>query len=481
MDIQCTSFKGFNRKTRIIATLGPATNNRHMITRLLEAGVNIIRLNMSHGSHDDHRQSFDLVRRVARKLRMEVAIFCDLCGPKIRVGLLEHGEMQLKARAEVIVTTRKLSGRDGLIPCQYAQLHRDVRPGERILLDDGKLELKVLGVEGRDIRCRVIYGGILRDKKGINLPDSHVSSSSLTRTDRADLRLAQEMGADFIALSFVRSADDVRQLKTAMKRHGRALPVIAKIEKPEALDNFDEILRESYAIMIARGDLGIEIDAARVPMVQKELIQRARSACRPVIVATQMMESMITESRPTRAEVGDVSNAALNGADAVMLSGETSVGRYPLQAVAYMAHILEEMEQWQSAHPQTLHDVDMRVTRSPRRALANAAVQIVSDLDLLGIFVPTSSGTTAGVVSAYRTPAPVYGICKDELTARLLMLHWGITPIIMREHETMNWERMIRCIARRLHVKLKGQSVAVLSGFGKRSHNNQPVLKIIRF
>jgi pyruvate kinase len=479
--MQCTSFAGFKRKTRIIATLGPATNNRDMITRLLQAGVNIIRLNMSHGSHDDHRRSFELVRKVARKLRLEVAIFCDLCGPKIRVGRLEGGELELKARAEVIVTTRKLTGSGNVIPCQYAQLHQDVKAGERILLDDGKLELKVMGVAGRDIRCRVVYGGLLKDKKGINLPDSQVSSSSLTRTDRADLHFAQQMDADFIALSFVRTADDVRQLKAAMKRHGRVLPVIAKIEKPEALRNFDEILRESYAIMIARGDLGIEIDAARVPMVQKDLIQRARSACRPVIVATQMMESMITESRPTRAEVGDVSNAALNGADAVMLSGETSVGRYPLQAVAYMAHILEEMEAWQNDNPQTLHNVDMQVTYSPRRALANAAMNIASDLDLLGIFVPTSSGTTAGVLSAYRPAVPHYGICKDDRTARLLMLHWGITPIILQEHETTNWERMIRCIARRLHFKLKGQSVAVLSGFGKRSDNNQPVLKIIRF
>ncbi len=479
--MQCTSFSSSDRKTRIIATLGPATNNRDMITRLLQAGVNIIRLNMSHGSHEDHRRSFELVRTLARKLKQEVAIFCDLCGPKIRVGLLENGEMELKARSEVLITTRKLIGSGNLIPCQYARLHLDVKAGEKILIDDGKLELKVLGVEGKDIRCRVVYGGILKNKKGINLPSSHVSSSSLTRTDRADLRFAQDMDADFIALSFVRSADDVRQLKTAMKRYGRVLPVIAKIEKPEALQNFDEILHESYGIMIARGDLGIEIDAARVPMVQKDLIQRARSACRPVIVATQMMESMITESRPTRAEVGDVSNAALNGADAVMLSGETSVGRYPLQAVAYMAHILEEMEHWQNDNPQTLHNVDMQVTHSPRRALANAAVSITTDLDLLGIFVPTSSGTTAGVVSSYRPSVPQYGICKDDRTARLLMLHWGITPIIMKEHETANWERMIRCIARRLHIKLKGQSVAVLSGFGKRSDNNQPVLKIIRF
>lgn len=477
----CVTSGRSQRRTRIIATLGPATNDRDSITRLLQAGVNIVRLNMSHGSHEDHRRSFKLVRRAAKALQVPVAIFCDLCGPKIRVGQLEGGTMQLTARSEVTVTTRKLQGRDGVIPCQYASLHKDVQPGERILLDDGKLELKVLEIKGRDVKCRVVYGGELKDKKGINLPDSHVSSSSLTSADRRDLRFAQEMGADLIALSFVRRADDVRKLKQAMKRHGQVLPVIAKIEKPEALDNFDEILHESHAIMIARGDLGIEIDAARVPLVQKDLISRARIACRPVIVATQMMESMITDSRPTRAEVGDVSNAALNGADAVMLSGETSVGRYPLQAVRYMHHILEEMESWQAQNPQALQNVNMLVTHTPRRALASAAVDIAIDLDLLGLFVPTSSGTTAGVVSAFRPSTPLFGICRDEATARLLMMHWGVTPIIIPEEETDNWEKMVRCVARRFRFKLKGHAVAVLAGFGKRSDNNQPVLKILRF
>lgn len=469
------------RRTRIIATLGPATSDRETIARLLQSGVNIVRLNMSHGSHEHHRRSFDLVRKVARKQKLPVAIFCDLCGPKIRVGFLEGGEMKLAARSEVVVTTRKLVGKDNVIPCQYASLHKDVKPGQRILMDDGKLELKVLDVNKHDVRCRVIYGGLLKDKKGINLPDSTVSSSSLTKADRKDTLFAQQMGADFIALSFVRSAEDVRKLKNAMKRNGKVLPIISKIEKPEALDNIDDIIRESYAIMIARGDLGIEIDAARVPMVQKDLINRARSACRPVIVATQMMESMITDSRPTRAEVGDVSNAALNGADAVMLSGETSVGKYPLQAVRYMHHILEEMETWQSQNPQVLKTVDMQPTYSPRRALANAAVNITSDLGLLGLFVPTSSGTTAGVVSAYRPSAPLFGICADDKTARLLMIHWGVTPIIMHEHETGDWEKMIRSVARQYKFKLKGHAVAVLSGFGKRSDNNQPVLKILRF
>ncbi len=470
-----------HRRTRIIATLGPATNDRETVARLLESGVNIIRLNMSHGSHADHQHSFELVREAARQLKQQVAIFCDLCGPKIRVGLLKDGVMQLRARSEVIVTTRAVSQKENIIPCQYTQLHKDVSSGDRILLDDGKMELKVLKVEGRDILCRVVYGGLLTNNKGINLPNSPVSSSSLTASDKKDVIFALKMGADFIALSFVRSAQDILQLKNYMKRQGCELPIIAKIEKPEALQNIDDILKQSYAIMVARGDLGIEIDAAQVPMVQKDLINRARAACKPVIVATQMMESMIVESRPTRAEVSDVSNAALNGADAVMLSGETAVGKYPIQAVRYMGHILEELEKWQNRNPQSLNEVDMKVTYSPRRALAHAAVNIAQELGLLGLLVPTTSGATAGVVSAFRPGAPIFGICTDDKTARILMLHWGVTPVVMQTHETSNWENMAKALSRKWKVKLKGQSVAVLSGFGKRSDNNQPVLKLLKF
>lgn len=470
-----------NRKTRIIATLGPATSDLDVISKLLLAGVNVVRLNMSHGSHEHHQQSFKLVKKAAARLKVQVAIFCDLCGPKIRVGLLKNGEMTLKSRSKVTLTTRKVSGEDGMIPCQYSLLHKDVKPGDKILLDDGKMELKVLEISARNINCRVIYGGVLKDKKGINLPDTQISSSALTANDKKDVRFAQQIGADFVALSFVRSANDIIKLKRYMKQQGTVLPVISKIEKPEALDNFDEILKESYAIMVARGDLGIEIDAARVPMVQQDLINRSRSACRPVIVATHMMESMITSSRPTRAEVGDVSNAALNGADAVMLSGETSVGQYPVQAVRQMDHILHEMESWKQSNTQISDTVDMRVTCSPKRALTHAAVGIAKDLELLGLFVPTTSGATAAVVAAFRPMAPIIGICMDDKTARILMLHWGVMPLVLPEQHTQDWHTMSRIIARKFKFKLTGQSVAVLSGFGRKPDSYHPVLKILNF
>ena len=469
------------RKTRIIATLGPATSDLETITKLLMAGVNIIRLNMSQGSHEHHHKSFKLVKKAAAKMKVQVAVFCDLCGPKIRVGVLKNGEMQLKSRSIVTVTTRQVIGENNIIPCQYPSLHKDVKVGDRILLDDGKMELKVLEVVRRDIQCRVIYSGILQDKKGINLPDTQISSSSLTVNDKKDVKFAQQIGADFVALSFVRDAKDIVKLKRYMKQYGDVLPVISKIEKPEALENFDEILRESYAIMVARGDLGIEIDAALVPMVQKDLINRSRTACRPVIVATHMMESMITSSRPTRAEVGDVSNAALNGADAVMLSGETSVGRYPVQAVKQMDHILCEMEKWKQNNTQHSDMVDMRVTSSPKRALTHAAVGIAKDLDLLGLFVPTSSGETAGVVAAFRPSSPIVGICMDDKTARKLMLHWGVMPLVLPEQHTQDWHTMSRIIARKFKFKLAKRSVAVLSGFGRKPDNYHPVLKILNF
>lgn len=471
----------FDRKTRIIATLGPASSDPDMVEKLIQAGVNIIRLNMSHGTHEHHRQSYQTVRKVAARLHRHVAIFCDLCGPKIRVGKLYNGEMELKNRAVVTVTTRKVERVEGVIPCQYPSLHRDVKTGDRLLLDDGKLELKVLEIKKQDIECRVIYGGVLTDKKGINLPDSSVSSPALTAQDKKDVDLALELGADLIALSFVRDAEDIKVLKRYMKRSKKQLPVISKIEKPEALNNFEAILEESDAVMVARGDLGVEIDAAHVPLVQKDLIRRARIACTPVIVATHMMESMIQNSRPTRAEVGDVSNAVLNGADAVMLSGETSVGRYPVQAVRQMRHILLEMEKWQKQNPESLHKINMLNRVSIRRALGHAAVSMTEDLDLASLLVPTTTGATAGVVSAFRPMAPIIGICETEAVARLLMMHWGVVPIVLPLQDIQDWQKMTRVISRKLKIKIKSRNVLIIAGFGSHTKRDQPVLKLVSF
>ncbi len=336
------------RRTRIIATLGPASSAPDTIRRLLAAGVDAVRLNMSHGDHASHRRVAAAVRAAAARARRHVPIIMDLSGPKIRVGRFADGAVRLRARSTVTVTTRAVLGEDALIPSQYPRLAQDVRKGQRILLDDGNLELRVEAVRGTEVRCRVIEGGVLRDHKGMNLPDSRLSTPALTAKDRRDARLAAELGVDYVALSFVRSAADVRGLKRHLARLGAAIPVVSKIERPEALACIDDILAVSDAIMVARGDLGVELPAERVPLIQRDLILRARRHYVPVIVATQMLESMVTHARPTRAEVTDVASAAFLSADAVMLSAETASGQHPLGAVRTMDRILREVERAQA-------------------------------------------------------------------------------------------------------------------------------------
>lgn len=337
------------RRTKIIATLGPASNSEKKITQLIDAGANIFRLNMSHGTHDEHRLMAKRIRKIAKRKEQQIAILMDLCGPKIRVGMFENGGIDLKPGDEIIVSCSSSVGRPGVIPSQYKSLYKDVRKNDRILLDDGKLELKVKSIKEKEVKCEITYGGKLKDKKGLNLPDSKISTTSFTAKDKKDVLLAIELGADFLALSFVRDDKCIKNLKRYIANSGSDIPVIAKIEKPEAINDIDSILSESYGIMVARGDLGIEIPAQRVPLIQKELINKARLHDKPVIVATQMLESMITSSKPTRAEVGDVATAALSSADAVMLSAETASGDFPILAVNVMDEILREMEtyQWQ--------------------------------------------------------------------------------------------------------------------------------------
>ncbi|MCK5360232.1 MAG: pyruvate kinase, partial [Gammaproteobacteria bacterium] len=350
------------RRTKIIATIGPASDSERMIKKLIRSGVDAFRLNMSHGNHQQHKDTFELIRKVTSELGRHLPILMDLCGPKLRVGRFKSGEITLKKNSKVIITCRKVMGEKGVIPSQVKNLYQDIKVSERVLLDDGNMELSVEKIHDQDIYCTVIHGGILKDNKGINLPDTAISLLSPTAKDKRDVKLAMQLGADFVALSFVRSAKDILNLKRFMIRTGYELPVIAKIERPEAVENIEtikEILAASYGVMIARGDLGIELPAERVPLIQKKLITLARYYHRPVIVATQMMESMIEHSRPTRAEVADVANAALNSTDAVMLSAETAVGKYPAETVKNMDRILREIElhQWQEDEFSTIREL----------------------------------------------------------------------------------------------------------------------------
>ncbi|MFC1748824.1 pyruvate kinase [Pseudomonadota bacterium] len=472
------------RRTKIIATLGPASDDPITIEKLIRTGVNAFRINMSHGDHETHRAVVKQVREVSQLCNQHIAILMDLCGPKIRVGTFEHGEIQLDDNSDVIVTCRDVIGHDGLIPSQYQRLNHDIENGERILLDDGNMELKALSVVGTEIHCQVVHGGILKNNKGMNLPDSSLTTSSFTDKDKRDAKLAIELDADFLALSFVRSHEDVLQLKTFIEQHTEAnIGIISKIEKPEAVSNIEAILEHSYGIMVARGDLGIEIPAERVPLLQQELIQLAREYNRPVIVATQMLESMITQSRPTRAEVGDVANAALSATDAVMLSGETAAGKHPVMAVETMDRVLREIEnhQWHQnsfgtiTQSTTIHEGIMPI----REAVASATIDLAQNLKLQGIIIPTRTGTTARIISASRPSAPCIGVCSDAIITRQLALSWGVVPVLVEEPDTHNWRSLCELINDQVKLTQTGHTVLLVSGFNEDPALNEPVMKIL--
>ena len=468
------------RRTKIVATVGPATDTDKRIRELLKAGVNVFRLNMSHGDHDYHRKVFNRIRACSKKEGVVSAILMDLCGPKIRTGIFENDAIKLKKNNKVIISCKKGTGRDGYIISQYKQLYKDVKKGERILLDDGNLECRVDGVEGKEVSCKVVYGGTLKNNKGINLPDSTVSASSFTAKDKKDVQLAMELGADFVALSFVRSANDVKGLQKYMRRVNRELPIVAKIEKPEAVGNIGEIIDASYGIMVARGDLGIELPAEEVPLIQQQIIQQARTNNKPVIVATQMMESMILNARPTRAEVGDVANAALSGSDAVMLSAETAAGKYPIKTVRMMDKILREIEGHQWSTGKFGEDLgSMSEKPSSRRAIAHAANTLAHELMLQGIIVPTRSGHTAAVLSASRPSSPLLGVSANKETCHKLALHWGIIPFYIEEKEAHDWHLLSQDICSRCKLTKTGNRILLVSGFKDDELKNEPVMKII--
>lgn len=471
------------RRTKIIATLGPASDTPDSIERLIKAGVDAFRINMSHGSHAEHSQVVKRVRRIAKKLNKHIAIIMDLCGPKIRVGKFEDGQIELKERSEVIITSRQILGKQSLISSQYRNVHKDIKMGERILLDDGNLELKAVAIEGNNIRCRVIHGGVLKNNKGMNLPDSSLTVPSFTEKDRQDAMLAIELEADFVALSFVRDKNDVLKLKRFLAKHNANIDIISKIEKPEAVANIKEILECSYGIMVARGDLGIELPAERVPLLQQELIHLARDFNRPVIVATQMLESMISHSRPTRAEVGDVANAALSSTDAVMLSGETAAGKYPLKAVQTMDTILREIEehQWRQNSFGNQHEVIKNDTEilPVKDAVANAALNLAHDLKLQGIVIPTRSGSTARIISAARPSAPCIGVCSRPEVNRKMALNWGVVPVLVDKPSTQNWRTLCEIINKQVKLTRIGHTVLLVSGFNDDPVLNEPVMKIL--
>jgi pyruvate kinase len=470
------------RRTKIVATLGPSSRDADTIRNLIEAGVDVVRLNMSHGDHAGHRELVRAVRVAAACTGRDVALLADLCGPKIRTGGFRDGAIELSSGATVTVTTRDAEGDAGLIVSQYRALANDVHAGDRILLADGALELRVEAIEGTEVRCTVVHGGVLGNHKGINLPGVAVSAPSLTDKDRVDAAFALELGVDFLALSFVRHGSDIESLRSLVRESGRDVAIIAKIEKPEALDNASEIIAAADGIMVARGDLGVELNPEQVPLAQHQLIDAARRANKPVIVATQMLESMIENPRPTRAEVTDVSHAVALGADAVMLSAETASGAHPVRAVEIMARIAKQTEAffWKLGAPALRGGVDPHAVPIPfGDAVADATAKLTADLHARAVLVISNSGKSAATVTAARPAAPIVTISNNPGVCRRLQLNWGAIPIYDAEVGSRNPNHIVRRIARDLGLAEPGQFVVVVRGFHADPEFNSPTITVL--
>ena len=416
------------RRSKIVCTLGPATSKADEIGQLIDAGMDVVRLNSSHGNHEDQLRTLEIVRAEAKKRDRAVAILLDLQGPKIRVGTFAEGSVELCAGDEFTITTdTSVIGDRHQVSTSYAGLPGDVEAGDEILLDDGYLALRVAAVGEREVKTVVQCGGVLRNRKGINLPNVAVSAPALTTKDRADLAFGLEIGVDCIALSFVRAPADVIQARELIAAGGYKIPLIAKIEKPQAVACLDDIIAVADGVMVARGDLGVELGTEKVPLVQKRMIEATNAAGKLVITATQMLESMIHNPRPTRAEVSDVANAVLDGTDALMLSGETAVGKYPIEAVRTMAQIITEIEE--SEHFRRTCSPPTLLSKNTATSIANAAVIAARQMEIEIIAVVTRSGGTARLMSEYRPEAPIIALTYDERTYRRLAMYWGVTPL----------------------------------------------------
>ncbi|GIU77900.1 MAG: pyruvate kinase [Bryobacteraceae bacterium] len=417
----------FMTNTKIIATLGPATSSAGMIRQLIDAGVDVFRLNASHGTPEWRSEMVRLVRQESASAAFPVGILLDLQGPKIRLGKFEGGSALLEEGADFVITTEEIEGDSTAASTTYKDFARDVKPGDRVLLADGALELRVLEADGVKARCRVVRGGVISDKKGINLPGAQLSTPSLTRKDMEILQAGLEDGIDLVALSFVRRSSDILRLRLFLEEKGANVPIVAKIEKPEAVENLKDILAETDGVMVARGDLGVECPMEKVPFIQKSIIEQARRAGKFVITATQMLESMIENPFPTRAEVSDVANAIYDGTDAVMLSGETSVGKHPVEAVRVMDRTAYEAEL--SLGRLGFRELPRRDSVTHAEIVADAAFHAARLAGAQAIVVFSASGTSARLVARYRPPVPIYTFTPSSTAARALSVVYGVHAI----------------------------------------------------
>lgn len=463
------------RRTKIVATIGPASSSPEMIRQLISAGMDVARLNFSHGNYDDHAKVIQTLRSVSGELNRPVTILQDLQGPKIRVGKLGGKVIPLVGGQKVtIVPENEFNGEPGVIPVDYPFVAEEAKPGMQILLADGLFELRIEAISGYSVECLVVEGGDLSERKGVNFPDLKLRLPSLTEKDIRDLEFGLTQDVDWLSLSFVRSAEDIQTLRGLITSRGQNKPIIAKIEKPQAIEHLDEIIDAANGIMVARGDLGVELSPEKVPMLQKKIIEHCNREGKTVITATQMLESMIHEPRPTRAEASDVANAIIDGTDAIMLSGETAMGAFPVKAVEMMARIAFDVEA----------KIDFRiyppVDNTPLTALSRATNQIAKVIRPSCIAVLTASGLSARAVVAERPDAPVFALTTHTRVYHGLNLLWGVTPILISEHPD-TFEEMVSVIETNLLSRKlvgKGEMIVILGGIPAHRHGGTNFVKI---
>ena len=463
------------RKTKIVATIGPACETEDIIAALIEKGMDVARLNFSHATHRDHGKKIRLIRRISAKLNRPVSILQDLAGPKIRIGNIAEPGIILEPGKDFVLTSRQIMGNQDEVSVSYLNLPQEVKPGDRLLLADGLMELVVRATDGQDITCQVVTGGLLTSHKGINLPTGTMSLPSLTEKDRKDLLFGLENDVDYVALSFVKTAADIVLVKDMIHARGKDTPVIAKIEKHEAIENLDAIIAVADGIMVARGDLGVEIPPEQVPLIQKMIIQKANAAGKPVITATQMLRSMTLSPRPTRAEAADVANAVLDGTDALMLSEETATGNYPVEAVAFMDRLAKAAE---AGFP---YEKFLALTpgQDISESVAQAACVLAAHLDAKAIAVHTSSGATARHISRFRPRQPIIALSAQKQTIQRLTLFWGCLPIlIVRPQDTDSMIETAAQTAREAVNLSEGDIVVISMGHPIGAKGNTNMLRV---
>ncbi|PIX24813.1 MAG: pyruvate kinase [Deltaproteobacteria bacterium CG_4_8_14_3_um_filter_45_9] len=451
------------RKTKIVCTIGPASESPQILKVLIQAGMNVARLNFSHGTHEEHLRKIKTIRQISDRLKQPVAILQDLGGPKIRIGMMKEGGVELKRGKEFFLTSQVLIGDETQAAVTYSALPGEVKLGDRILLADGTIELQVLESNGKNIRCQVIVGGILTSHKGMNFPTGTLQVTTFTEKDHEDLLFGIQHGVDLVGLSYIQRADDIEGVKRILKKESADIPVIAKIERKEALEKIDEIILASDGIMVARGDLGLETPIEKIPNVQKKLIQKANALGKPVITATQMLRSMVDHTQPTRAEVTDVVNAIYDGTDAVMLSEETAIGQFPVEAFQMMAKIAQSAEE-EFPHPLFLRretDKEMNL----QQAISKAASLLSEEVGAKAIVTPTESGSTARWVSRFRPKQPILALSRHLSTVRRLNLCWGVYPVLVSDwKDTDEMLERSKRMPKELGMTSEGEKIVIIAG-----------------